>query len=313
VSPEIGIVPGRGRPDRALRSLELAVTRRLDGLLQGDHLGFAPGAGSEPGDARPYESGDDVRRIDWPLTARSGAVHVRDTIADRELETWVLVDGSASMEFGTASCRKRDLALAAVAAVGFLTIRSGNRTGVVLLAGERPRVIPARPGRAPLLALLHAVSRRPPAPEGDRVDLAAGIRGLLRPPRRRGLAVVVSDFLCPSPWPRALRLLAARHQVLAVEIIDPRELELPSVGYLTLVDLETGRQRDVQTSSAGLRARYGAAAAAQRAANAAAMRRAGAGHLVLRTDRDWILDVVEFVARARRTRAPRSRPRRMRA
>jgi uncharacterized protein (DUF58 family) len=125
--------------------------------------------------------------------------------------------------------------------------------------------------------------------------------------------VVVSDFLCPSPWPRALRLLAARHQVLAVEIIDPRELELPSVGYLTLVDLETGRQRDVQTSSAGLRARYGAAAAAQRAANAAAMRRAGAGHLVLRTDRDWILDVVEFVARARRTRAPRSRPRRMRA
>jgi len=313
VSPDIGIVPGRGRPDRVLRSLELAVTRRLDGLLQGDHQGFAPGAGSELGDSRPYESGDDVRRIDWPLTARSGAVHVRDTIADRELETWVLVDGSASMEFGTASCRKRDLALAAVAAVGFLTIRSANRTGVVLLGGERPRVIPARSGRPALLALLHAVSRRPPAPEGQRVDLAAGIRRLLHPPRRRGLAVVVSDFLCPSPWPRALRMLAARHQVLAVEIIDPRELELPSVGYLTLVDLETGRQRDVQTSSAGLRTRYAAAAAAQRAANAASIRRAGAGHLVLRTDRDWVLDVVEFVARARRTRAPLSRPRRMRA
>jgi uncharacterized protein (DUF58 family) len=308
VNEASGLVAGaRARPERVLRSLELAVNRRLDGLLQGDHHGFLPGAGTETGDARPYESGDDVRRIDWPLTARSGAVHIRDTVADRELETWVLVDGSASMEFGTATCRKRDLALAAVAAVGFLTARAGNRTGVVLLGGARPAVIPARSGRPALFALLHAVATRAATADGSRVDLAAGIDAMLHPPRRRGLAVVVSDFLCSSAWPRSLRYLAARHQVLAVEIIDPRELDLPSVGYLTLVDPETGRQRDVQTSSPGLRARYAAAAAAQRLANATAIRRAGASHLVLRTDRDWLLDTVAFVAAARRTRAPRSR------
>jgi len=308
VNTGLGIVAGaRADPERVLRSLELAVNRKLDGLLQGDHQGFLPGAGTETGDARLYEWGDEIRHIDWPLTARSGAVHVRDTVADRELETWVLVDGSASMEFGTATCRKRDLALAAVAAVGFLTARTGNRTGVILLDGPRPRTIPARSGRPALFALLHAVARRPSAPDGRRVDLAAGVGALLRPPRRRGLAVVVSDFLCTSPWPRALRYVAARHQVLAVEIIDPRELELPSVGYLTLVDPETGRQRDVQTSSPALRARYAAAAAAQRAANATAIRRAGAAHLVLRTDRDWLLDTIAFVAAARRTRGQKSR------
>ncbi|HMC53517.1 MAG TPA: DUF58 domain-containing protein [Acidimicrobiales bacterium] len=305
---DLHLVPrAPARPEQVLRSLELAVTRRLDGLLQGDHQGFVPGAGGERGDARLYEPGDDVRRVDWPLTARLGTPHVRDTVADRELETWVLVDGSASMEFGTSTCRKRDLAVTAVAAVGFLTARYGNRTGVVLLGGERPTTIPARPGRQALLALLHALASRPPTPEGRRAELAFGIRALLNPPRRRGLAVVVSDFLCPSPWPGALRSLATRHQVLAVEVIDPRELELPSVGCLTLVDPETGRHRDVQTSSTRLRSRYAAAAAAQRVANATGIRRAGAAHLVLRTDRDWLRDTVAFVASERRRRAPCSR------
>jgi uncharacterized protein (DUF58 family) len=298
---DAALIPVEGT-ERVLRDLELAVTRRLDGLLHGDHQGLVPGPGSEADEARLYEPGDDVRRIDWPLTSRTGSVHVRDTIAERELETWILVDGSASMEFGTALHRKRDLALAAVAAVGFLTARAGNRVGAILLDGEQAKVLPPRSGRQSLLALLHRVAIRPGTPDLTTVDLATGIRRLAGPGHRRGLAVVVSDFLCPSPWPKALRALAARQEVMAVEIIDPRELELPDVGMLSLVDAETGEHRQVPTGSAALRARYAEAAAAQRAEHAVAMRKAGASHLVLRTDRDWLLDVVAFVARHRRTR-----------
>jgi uncharacterized protein (DUF58 family) len=289
-------------PERLLRGLELEVTRRLDGLLQGDYQGLVPGQGTEAGESRLYEPGDDVRRIDWPLTARSGNVHVRQTIADRELETWTLVDASSSMEFGTALGRKRDYAVAAVGAIGFLTARAGNRIGMALLEGDRVHIVPARPGRAALAALLRDAATRDPAPEGREVDLASGIRKLANLGRRGGLAVVASDFLCQSPWPKALRMLAVRRQVLAVEIIDPRELELPAVGYLTLVDPETGRVRDVQSADGGLRARYAEAAAAQRAANATAFRGAGASHLVLRTDRDWVRDIVAFVVASRRTR-----------
>ena len=130
------LLVGRRDPRKVLQTLELTVTRRLDGLLQGDHQGLVPGAGTEADEAREYEPGDDVRKIDWPLTARSGVVHVRNTIADRELETWLLVDGSASMEFGTADSTKRDLALAAAAAIGFLGGRGGNRIGALVLDGD---------------------------------------------------------------------------------------------------------------------------------------------------------------------------------
>jgi uncharacterized protein (DUF58 family) len=287
---------------RVLQTLELTVNRRLDGLLQGDHQGLVPGAGTEADEAREYQPGDDVRRIDWPLTARSGVVHVRNTIADRELETWVLVDGSASMEFGTANSTKRDLALAATAAIGFLGGRGGNRIGAVIVDGERAKIVPARSGRASLMAMLHTIASRPTAEEGTSIDLAHGINRLLAVTRRRGMAVVVSDFLCPSPWEKALRTLGSRHQTVAIEIVDPRELELPPVGYLTLVDPETGRRRDVQTANANLRNRYASAAADQRAAIAAAIRRAHGSHLLLRTDRDWLLDVVRFVKQTRRTR-----------
>ncbi len=295
--------PGVGRTEQVLRQLELQITRRLDGLLQGDYQGLLPGPGSEPGESRPYRPGDDVRRMDWSLTARTTVPHVTDEVADRELEAWVVVDGSASLDFGTARCEKRDLAVAAVAAVGFLTARIGNRLGAVVIGPEGARRIPARTGRTALYALLHELVTRPRAPEGaGAADLAAGIRQLVQPPRRRGLAVVVSDFLAPSGWDAPLRALALRHQVLAVEVVDPRELELPSVGFLTLVDPETGRRLDVPTGKPRLRERYAAAAAAERAAIAAAIRRAGAAHLVLRTDRDWIRDIVGFVLSNRQRR-----------
>jgi uncharacterized protein (DUF58 family) len=299
------------RADAVLRQLELLVTRRLDGLLQGDFQGLVPGAGSEAGDGRIYRPGDDVRRMDWNLTARTAVPHVRETIVDRELETWLLVDGSASLEFGTADCEKRDLALFGAAAVGFLTARQGNRLGTVLATPAGTLTRPPRSGRTPLLARLHelAVYRASQASAAaPRPSLASAMEATRRVARRRGLVVVVSDFLEPPDWERPLHALAVQHDVLAIEVVDPRELELPPVGLLMLVDPETGRRVEVQTTSARLRARYAAAAENQRAGIAASIRRAGVGHLQLRTDRDWLRDIVRFVMARRRRRAGRPAP-----
>ncbi|SNT26718.1 Protein of unknown function DUF58 [Asanoa hainanensis] len=287
-------------PERRLRRLELLVTRRLDGLLQGQYLGLLPGPGSEFAGSREYRPGEDeVRRMDWAVTARTNVPHVRQVDADRELTTWVLVDGSASMDFGTAEIEKRELAVAAVAAVGYLTAGAGNRLGARLAGGTR-RAFPARTGRNHLRAVLRALLDAPRVPTGPPTPLADAIQGLARTASRRGLVVVVSDFLDDSDWATALRRLAARHQVLAVEVADPRELELPDVGLITLVDTETGRRREVSTASRRLRADYAEAAAAERAAVHKAIRQAGATHLPLRTDRDWVVDIVRHVLLQRR-------------
>lgn len=283
-----------------LRRLELRVTRKLDGLLQGDYRGLIPGHGTELGEAREYQAGDDVRRIDWNVTARAIDPHVRESIADRELETWLCVDQSASLDFGTASMEKRDLALTAAAAVGFLTARVGNRLGAVLVEPGRVVEVPARQGRTHLMSVLARLQHAPRAEAGADADLAAGIRRLLSPAHRRGLAVVISDLLAPPGWADELARVSVRHDVLVIEVVDPRELELPDVGTLALVDPETGRLREVNTRSAKLRARYAEAARAQREEHAVAVRRAGADHLVLRTDRDWLFDIVRFVALRRK-------------
>lgn len=311
-------------PEAALRKLELIIMRRLDGLLHGDHPGLRPGPGSEPAEARVYEPGnDDVRRMDWNVTARTTVPHVRDVVADRELETWALVDGTASMDFGTARVEKRDLAVAAVGAVGFLTARTGNRLGALVARQDDLRRFPARTGRGPLLALLHALFTAPRVPPGASggPSLAEAIAALDRSVRRRGLVVVVSDFLdgadrpagaegpsgpgnapaqAAPEWERPLRRLALRHQVLAVEVCDPRELELPDVGVLTVVDPETGRRREVATASGRLRRRYARAAAEQREAIRDSLRRCGIARLSLRTDRDWLRDIVQHVTAQRR-------------
>jgi uncharacterized protein (DUF58 family) len=283
-----------------LHRLELTVRRRLDGLLQGDHLGLVPGSGSEAGDSRTYHPGDDVRRMDWPVTARTQVPHVRETIADRELETWVVLDLSASLDFGTALCEKRDLAIAGLAAVSHLTVRGGNRLGAVVTTGERVDRYPAVSGRLAADRLLRSVVATPRAAGGRRGDLAAALESLRRPPRRRGLVVVVSDFLGDADWERPLRGLAARHELLAIEVVDPRELELADVGLLTVVDPETGQTLEVPTGKAEVRRRFAEGAAAQRREIAAGLRRAGAGHLRLQTDRDWLADVVRYVVDRRR-------------
>jgi uncharacterized protein (DUF58 family) len=306
-------------PERRLRRLELMVTRRLDGMLHGSYLGLLPGIGSEPAGSREYRPGEDeVRRMDWSVTARTAVAHVRQVDADRELATWVLIDATASMDFGTAEFEKRELAVAAVAATGFLTTGAGNRLGAHLLGPDGVRRFPARGGRNHLLGMLRTLLAVPrSAPTTVPVPLAEAIDGLNRAVHRRGLAVVVSDFLdgldedglgpgAPA-WEQPLRRLAARHQVLAVQVRDPRELDLPDVGLLTLVDPETGRRREVPTASRKLRERYAAAARTQQASIETALRRAGAAHLNLRTDRDWVTDIVRHVyAQRRLSRASRT-------
>ncbi|HVL85279.1 MAG TPA: DUF58 domain-containing protein [Pseudonocardia sp.] len=306
MSPPVGSRPATappslrdGRLEATLRALELSVRGRLDGLLQGNHLGLVPGPGSEPGDARAYQPGDDVRRMDWAVTARTTEPHVRETVADRELETWVVLDLSPSLDVGTAACEKRDLAVAALAAVVHLTRGGGNRIGTLVATGERTVRIPARGGLAHARNLLHRVAGLPRAPEGVRGDLTAAIEQLRRPPRRRGLAVVISDFLGEPDWERSLRALSQRHDLLAVEVVDPLELELPDVGTVVLADPETGRQREVRTTPL-LRREFAAAAAEHRDRVATALRRCGAGHLTLRTDSDWIADIVRFTLARKR-------------
>ncbi|AIG76923.1 Hypothetical protein AJAP_20310 [Amycolatopsis japonica] len=289
------------RMEAGLRTLELDVRRRLDGLLQGNHLGLVPGPGSEPGEARPYQPGDDVRRMDWAVTARTTSPHIRETVADRELETWLVADVSASLDFGTALCEKRDLVVCATAAVAHLTGGGGNRIGALVSngAGSITR-IPARGGLPHARGLVRKIAETPRAEEGVRGDLAAALEKLRRPPRRRGLAVVISDFLGDTEWQRPLRALGGHHDLIAIEVLDPRDIDLPDVGTVVLADPETGKQREVH-ASALLRKEFGAAAHAHRQEVAAALRRAGAAHLVLRTDSDWIADMVRFVvARKRR-------------
>jgi uncharacterized protein (DUF58 family) len=288
-----------GSMEAALRTLELTVRGRLDGLLQGNHLGLVPGPGSEPGEARAYQPGDDVRRMDWAATARMTQPYVRQTIADRELETWVVLDLSPSLDFGTAACEKRDLAIAALAAITHLTRGGGNRIGAIVATGEHTERIPARGGLAHARGMLRRVAGTARAPRGTRGDLAEAVEQLRRPPRRRGLCVVISDFLGEPTWERPLRALSGRHEVLAVEVLDPRELELPEVGTVVLADPETGRQREVVTTPLLCR-EFAAAAAAHRERVATTLRRCGAAHMTLRTDSDWIVDVVRFALARKR-------------
>jgi uncharacterized protein (DUF58 family) len=286
---------GIARRERSLRQIELRVNRHLDGLLHGEHISLARGAGMDVGDPRVYQPGDDARRIDWALTARKNETHVRDTIADRELQIWFVVDGTASLDFGTAMCEKRDLALAAVGAMSLIAARNGNRIAAVCFDGDGSWVIPPRTGREGAMALMHRLEHRQRCERGVG-SLTMALRRTRALAGRRGLVVVVTDLLDGGEWVRELRGLSGRHELIVVEIRDQREDSLPAVGLLTLVHPETGRRQEVQTNSARLRERFAQAAGQQRVRNARAVRATGAAHLVLSTDRDWVLDIVRFVA-----------------
>jgi uncharacterized protein (DUF58 family) len=290
------------------RRLYLTVVRKVDGLLQGEHLGAQSGPGTELAETRVYQPGDDVRRLDWAVLARTGDAHVRTTRAERELETTLVVDLSSSMSFGTRGRGKRDLALTVAAAFSHLGSGPGDRLSAVVLSKDGLVRVPPRPARSAgprLLQLLDQVV----VGEGAAPPLGTALRAV--PTNRRGLVVVVSDLLSAGApgiepeWQRPLRLLAGRHDVVVVEVLDPSELTLPQVGLLRVVDPESGRFLEVPTGSGAVRRRYAEAAAARRSGHAAAVRAAGADHLLLSTDGDWLKELSALLAVRRRVRAAR--------
>jgi uncharacterized protein (DUF58 family) len=296
--------PGPGAlPDALLRALEVTIGRRIGGLLAGDYRSTLLGEGTELAQVRPYVPGDDdVRRIDWNVTARTGETHVRVQLAERVLVTWLVLDTSPSMHFGTADRRKADVAEGVAIAVGHVATRRGNRLGFVTFGDRAPRALPPRQGRAGLIGLLEAL-REERVDGADRVgatSLGEALRRTGSMARQRAVVVVVSDFRGPADWRRALLELAGRHEVVAIEIRDPREQELPNAGVLWLVDPETGRQVRADTRNQRLRARFAASAAAERAELERTLAAAGARHVVLSTSGDWLRSLAVFLRRGQR-------------
>jgi uncharacterized protein (DUF58 family) len=286
----------RAAPPRLPKSL-IPVTRRISGLLHGDYSGLLHRAGSELGDIRRYSEGDDVRLIDWPATARTNETQVHDTIADHELEVWLVVDASASMSFGTARSTKYRLALDAAGAIGLLVAQSGNRLGCVV-AGGAGRIMP-RSGTDHLAAVLATLERATAQADAATADPVAALAMPMSPRTRRGLVVVVSDFL-DAAWPGELSRLARRHDVIAIVVSDPREFNLPDVGVIDLEDFETGRVATVDTSRADVRARFAEVAAQRFGTRVAALRAARADVVDLRTDGDWVPVLASFLRSRKR-------------
>ncbi len=294
------LVPGGA----VLRALELSVRRKVDGLLAGDHRSLRLGQGTELAQIRPYVPGDDVRKIDWNATARTGQPHVRVHVAERALTTWLVLDVSPSMAWGTADRTKADVASGACLAIAHAATRGVNRVGVVTFGGPEEGYRPPTQGRHGLLAVsttlreLRDRAREQPDGGAAREGLAASLRRTGRVARSRSLVVVVADLRgdAERSWRVPLLALSARHDVVVAEVLDPREQSLPAVGELTLVDPETGRLLRVDTSSRRLRERFAAAAAAERAAVATTVTGAGADHVVLTTAGDWLLPLASFLS-----------------
>jgi uncharacterized protein (DUF58 family) len=295
--------PGPGAtPGALLRHLELTVRKRIDNLLAGDYRAWAFGDGAELAQVRPYELGDDVRRIDWNVTARTGEPHVRLHVAERAVETWLVLDTSASMTFGTADRRKWDVAEGVAIAVGHFAARRGNRLAVSTFGDRAPTTSPPRQGASGVLPLLLALRKEPDLEPAGPTSLGKALARLGRLARRRSVVIVVSDFRGPRDWRPQLLRLAARHDVIAVEIRDPREQHLADLGDLWLVDPETGRQLRVDTRSRKLRQRYDELAAQDRDEVAAELRSLGVGHIVLSTQGDWLRPLIGFLKIERRRR-----------
>ena len=293
--------PGPGAmPDALLRALDITIGRRVDSLLAGDYRSTLHGDGTELAQVRPYVPGDDVRLIDWNVTARTLEPHVRVHLAERVLVTWLVLDASPSMQFGTADRRKADVAEGVAIAVGHVATRRGNRLGAVTFGDSNPRSLPPRQGRVGLLGLLAALRDEGDGDGDGATSLGEAIDRAGALARQRALVVLVSDFRGPLDWRRPLLALAGRHDVVAVEIRDPREQELPDMGELWLVDPETGRQLRVDTRSPKLRARFAAAAAAERDEVATTLAGLGVRHVVLSTAGEWLRPLTVFLRRRKR-------------
>ena len=293
--------PGPGpTPEALLRALDLSIGRRIRGLVSGEFRALDLGGGMELAQIRPYQAGDDVRRIDWNVTARMVEPHVRVHVPERALTTWLVMDESPSMAFGTADRRKADVAEGVAIAVAHLSTQRGNRLGVLTFGGGRPQRTPPRGGRAGLISTLVEARGALPAADGPSGDdrtaadpalqgsPAAALRFVTHAAAPGGLVVLVTDLRGPLDWLPELGALRRRHGLLVVEIRDPREDDLPDIGEVTLVDAETGREVRVDTASAARRARFAEAAARDRALVERDLRRLRARHVVLSTSGSWL-------------------------
>ena len=280
-----------------LRRLEWTVLRRLDGLLQGDYRTLLRGTGMDLADLREYQHHDDVRHIDWNVTARLQQPHVRVFTEDREMNAWFLLDLSPSMDFGSGEQRKRQVSAEFVAVLARILTRHGNRVGAMLYGSGVDAVIPARGGRQQVLQLLHTLQTRPEQPDNknsgptrldELLDSAANLV------RRRSTIFVLSDFISEAGWEKPLGMLAQRHEVVAVRLLDPLELDLPDLGLIPIRDAETGEQLLVDTHDAGFRKRFARIAAQREAQLRESLTRAGVDALELSTDGDLISALLRF-------------------
>lgn len=302
------LIAEAGGAERALRRLEWTVIRRLDGLLQGDYRTLMRGTGLDLADLREYQHNDDVRHIDWNVTARLQVPHVRVFTEDREMSAWFVLDLSRSVDFGSGRKAKREISAGFVGVLARLLTRHGNRVGALVYGSDLEAVIPPRSGRRHVLHLLHAMERR-----ADKIETAPTQKGMTRLADllksaatlmpRRSTVFVVSDFLSEPGWERPLGQLVQRHEVIAVRLFDPLELELPDLGLVPLRDAETGEQLWVDTHDAGFRKRFARLAAEREATLRASLAKVGVDALELSTSDDLVEAIVRFAdMRKRRTR-----------
>jgi uncharacterized protein (DUF58 family) len=278
-------------PESAVRAIEVAVTRRIAGQMPGEHRAIGLGSGTEIAQLRPYVVGDDVRQLDPAASARTGEPYVRQHVPERALTTWLLIDVSPSMAFGTQDRLKSDVAEGVARVVARSGLRRAGKVGLLTFGGgpAGATLLAPRGGRRAMIGLRRALERGV-APDGtvDPNGLGDGLQRLARLARRPGLVVVVSDFRSEEGWQRPLRALASRHEVVCVEVSDPREAELPDAGTTVLMDPETGREIEVDLSSPRLRAAFATAERARALKVSQDVRRAGARHVALGSEGDWL-------------------------
>lgn len=288
--------PGPGTTNASvLKAVDLVVKRRIEGMFAGEFRSARSGLGTELHQVRPYVPGDDVRLIDWNVTARTRQPHVRVQVAERALVTWLMLDLSPSMIFGTQDRRKVDVAEGVALAVGHLATRHGNRLGLLTFGGREARVIPPRQGRPGLLGLLAALRMEPDEEGGGATSIGTALARVGRLARWPSLIVVASDFRGPRDWRGPILDLAGRHDVVAVEVRDEREQNLPNVGCVWLADPETGRQMQVDTGDSRLRSRFAQEAARERHELARELASAGVDHVVVWTAGDWLRELAQFL------------------
>lgn len=297
-------VPGKPAPnaEAILKRLDWYVVRRLDGLLQGDYRSLFFGHGLDLAEVREYQPGDDVRYMDWNVTARMGDPYVRQYLEDREITAWLLLDFSGSVDFGTARVRKRDLVLDFAGVISRLLTRHGNRLGAVLFSGQVDEVVPAKGGQIQALRLIHQLARPDRRSTPGAINLAEVLDQAGKAFRRRSLVFVVSDFISAPGWEDSLTRLARRHEVVAVWVSDPREEEIPDIGPVVLEDAETGEQLYVETQDRKFRDRFLAQVRARRTHIERTFARNGIDVLKLTTDGDLVRELGRFALLRRQTR-----------